>query len=239
MKPWCATRVDNDNSYISGEWGNCDRSCPSLNDNIYSVGEQLSADVWSPWSVFSPCSVSCGRGQTQRSRQCNNPEVCPHTMQSQTRSCNLNSCWNKNQDSEYIVPYLFKWKQKEKKLLKNFVFIFFKINSNNCHLSSFHFNNFVEAFHSLLLIFFFLLHILASFSSCHCFPLRFLVEIWSQFIYLQQKVRQNTKSFKLFRGHINQICLCDFFLLSSVFAGGQAIDGQLWHLVKTEKKKRF
>ena len=28
---------------------------------------------WSPWTEWSKCSKSCGEGEKQRTRQCNNP----------------------------------------------------------------------------------------------------------------------------------------------------------------------
>ena len=31
VKNWCAVKVDSDGTYISGEWGNCEPTCPTGN----------------------------------------------------------------------------------------------------------------------------------------------------------------------------------------------------------------
>ncbi|XP_032220680.2 transmembrane protease serine 6 isoform X2 [Nematostella vectensis] len=52
---------------------------------------------WSPWSSFSPCSKSCGRGLQSRTRQCNNPSPsnggspCVGLAKEQ-KDCNLRGC---------------------------------------------------------------------------------------------------------------------------------------------------
>jgi len=86
---WCATQVAG-NQYISTHWGNCGTSCPI---SVEIMEQQKAADlIWGEWSQFGPCSVSCGGGQTLRHRSCAGTNTCPHTTQSQTRSCNLNNC---------------------------------------------------------------------------------------------------------------------------------------------------
>lgn len=72
----------------------------SVCENGTLVCTSLPCPVYEPWSPWSSCSVSCGRGQRTRTRLCQDTEggpSCADTKQSE--SCDMPSCpgltWNK------------------------------------------------------------------------------------------------------------------------------------------------
>ena len=50
--------------------------------------------VWSQWSGYDACSVTCGAGVMTRTRTCRNGNNCPGPA-SQTQSCNAGQCPSK------------------------------------------------------------------------------------------------------------------------------------------------
>ncbi|KAH0627733.1 hypothetical protein JD844_003874 [Phrynosoma platyrhinos] len=48
-------------------------------------------EAWGPWSLWVPCSVSCGGGEQVRHRQCQQPE-CQGLATTQTKTCNTQVC---------------------------------------------------------------------------------------------------------------------------------------------------
>ena len=56
--------------------------------------------VWGNWESWSQCTVTCGGGKTERTRECNNPapasggDDCEGDA-TQTRECNKHKCKGK------------------------------------------------------------------------------------------------------------------------------------------------
>ena len=59
-----------------------------------TVGPTCIKPEWSPWSTWSACSVSCGDGTVQRTRQCNAPEgyACPEGSSIEQQPCDEGTC---------------------------------------------------------------------------------------------------------------------------------------------------
>merc|ERR1712087_5728 len=86
-EPWCATKVNNANEYIRGEWGICNNSC--FNSDKVDCS-------WSTWSSWTSCSKTCGHGVKERTRQVLTPaqnrgSPC-QGLSRQTQSCNDQGC---------------------------------------------------------------------------------------------------------------------------------------------------
>lgn len=62
-------------------------------------------DGWSPWSEWTHCSVTCGRGGQQRGRSCNGIMPACTGPSLQTRSCMMTKCDRKGR-SAHLIPHL-------------------------------------------------------------------------------------------------------------------------------------
>ena len=59
-----------------------------------TFGPTCAKPTWTPWSTWSACSVSCGEGTIQRTRQCDAPEgyACPDGTSIEEEPCDAGSC---------------------------------------------------------------------------------------------------------------------------------------------------
>lgn len=75
------------------KWKNVYQQCMCV--YVYKGNE----DGWSPWSEWTHCSVTCGRGGQQRGRSCNSIIPSCSGPSVQTRSCMLVKCDRKGRTS--------------------------------------------------------------------------------------------------------------------------------------------
>ncbi len=88
-------------------------------DDVLLFVNVLVNGSWSNWSEYSKCSKTCGEGQRQRNRECNNPAPNEYGTQCEGKSvevisCNNEPCFGKfywriillNVEQEASVSYL-------------------------------------------------------------------------------------------------------------------------------------
>ena len=59
---------------------------------------------WSPWSHFSPCTVSCGEGTMSRERFCNNPRPAHNGNSCVGDNKETSHCHDRECPSKYFRP---------------------------------------------------------------------------------------------------------------------------------------
>ena len=78
------------------------------NNNVVIILYTIVDGMWSDWSGYAGCTVTCGKGTQTRSRECNNPppsgegSPCPGKSE-ESRACEKSACPGKYNHNTSIL----------------------------------------------------------------------------------------------------------------------------------------